>query len=74
VKIDNDSSVFNIEFILDEVYQHVFVKDGYIEFIIPLVVEFIFLDELADREVLKIERLVEELTKGGFASTRSSSD
>lgn len=74
VKIDNDSSVFNIEFILDEVDQHVFVKDGHIEFIIPLIVEFIFLDELADREVLEIEGLVEELAKGGFASARSSSD
>jgi hypothetical protein len=74
VEIDNDPSVFNTVLFLDKVYQHVFVKDGYIEFIIPLIVEFVFLDKLADRKVLKIEGLVEKLAESGFASARSPSD
>lgn len=58
MKVDNKASILHVVLLLYELNQHIFVEDGDIKIVVPLIVEFVLLDELADREVLKVEGLV----------------
>lgn len=73
MKINNQTSILNIVIFFNELNEHIFVEYWYVQLIIPLLVEFVLFYSLANRQILKIEGLIEKLAKSRFTRTRCSS-